>query len=105
MLLNFAIILFVGGVLGMLRDRAMRAVKAGRGLESDDVKVRISRRLAKRVLIMADCCCCIVVCGICIRELHARDALLVLSGFTECKLIASGLQIGDLVPRIRPFWI
>jgi hypothetical protein len=46
MLLNFAILLFVSGVVGMLRDRAMRAVKAGVGLESDDVKVRISRCLA-----------------------------------------------------------
>lgn len=46
MLLNFAILLFVGGVVAMLRDRAIRAVKAGGGLESDDVKVRISRYLA-----------------------------------------------------------
>jgi hypothetical protein len=46
MLLNFAILLFIGGVVGMLKDRAMRAVKAGGGLESDDVKVRISRCLA-----------------------------------------------------------
>jgi hypothetical protein len=46
MLLNFAILLFVGGVVAMLRDRAVRAVKAGGGLESDDVKVRISRCLA-----------------------------------------------------------
>jgi hypothetical protein len=46
MLLNFAILLFIGGVVGMLKERAMRAVKAGGGLESDDVKVRISRCLA-----------------------------------------------------------
>ena len=43
MLLNFAILLFVGGVVAMLRDRAMRAVKVGGGLDSDDVKVRILR--------------------------------------------------------------
>lgn len=45
MLLNFAILLFVGGVVAMLRERAIRAVEAGGGLESDDVKVRISRCL------------------------------------------------------------
>lgn len=39
MLLNFAILLFVGGVVAMLRERAIRAVEAGGGLESDDVKI------------------------------------------------------------------
>ncbi|KAE9362839.1 hypothetical protein N431DRAFT_433567 [Stipitochalara longipes BDJ] len=39
MLLNFAILLFVGGVIGMLWDSAVRAVHAGGGLKSDDVKI------------------------------------------------------------------
>jgi hypothetical protein len=49
MLLNFAILLFVGGVVGMLRDRAMRALEVGGGWESDDVKVRRWRCLEQRV--------------------------------------------------------
>jgi hypothetical protein len=43
MLLNFAILLFVGGLVAMLRDRAL---KTDGGFESDDVKVCIMRCLA-----------------------------------------------------------
>lgn len=42
MLLNFAILLFISGVIGMLRDRAIKAIEAGGWLESDDVKVCLS---------------------------------------------------------------
>ncbi|KAK3179824.1 hypothetical protein K4F52_008741 [Lecanicillium sp. MT-2017a] len=41
MLLNFAILLFISGVIGMLRDRAIKAIEAGGWLESDDVKIAL----------------------------------------------------------------
>jgi hypothetical protein len=101
MLLNFAILLFVGGVVGMLRDRAMRAVESGGGLESDDVKVRILRCLAWLVLMTVDCCCCGVFCGIRVRELHAWDALPLLSDFSEYSLSVSEVKMEGLAPKIQ----
>jgi hypothetical protein len=103
MLLNFAILLFVGGVVGMLMDKAMRALESGAGLESDDVKVRISRCLAWRSLMMVDFYCCGIVCGICVPKLCACDALPLLSNFPECNLSLTGkFTVYGIMPVNQP---